>query len=161
MAAVNDDAPRVAQQDADSQSLRIWLNLLKCTNLIEERIGRHLKAEFNTRLRSFDVLAQIDREPANPTLGELSRRLMVTTGNVTSLIDRLERDGLVERRPLPNDRRSQLVRLTPAGKSLLDRMLPAHNRQLAGLLEDLGAAKRGKLEALLRDLRDCLSPAPD
>lgn len=142
---------------AQAETLRLWFNLMKCSNLIEERLGQHLKSKYDTRLRSFDVLAQIDRPPSNPTLGELSRRLMVTTGNVTFLIDRLERDGLVERRPSPNDRRSHNVYMTDKGRALFDKILPEHNQLLTQLLDDLGADNKVRLEALLNDLRQNLT----
>ncbi|MBZ0217614.1 MAG: MarR family transcriptional regulator [Fimbriimonadaceae bacterium] len=153
MNRVEDDIRINSDDEEQTEALRLWFNLMKCMNLIEERLGQHLQSNYDTRLRSFDVLAQIDRPPSNPTLGELSRRLMVTTGNVTFLIDRLEREGLVERQPSPSDRRSHTVRLTAKGRALFDEILPEHNRILKKLLHGLGAENRSSLEKLLRRLR--------
>ncbi len=88
--------------------LRTWLRALTCVRLIETQIRARLRAEFDTTLPRFDVLAQLDAARGSLTMGELSARLMVTSGNVTGLIDAMEREGLVSRRPHPSDRRSTL-----------------------------------------------------
>lgn len=110
----------------DGLDLRVWLRLLTCSTLIERQVRRRLRDEFDITLPRFDLLAQLDRAPDGLTMGALSRRLMVSNGNVTGLIDRLVEEGLVDRRPAPDDRRAHLVRLTRKGKRAFDRMTPAH-----------------------------------
>src|SRR5262249_31496869 len=109
--------------------VRTWIRLLMCSHMIESQVRGRLREEFATTLPRFDVLAQLERtfraEPRGLTMGELSRRLMVSNGNLTGLTARLLREKLVERVPSP-DRRTQRVRLTPSGKRAFDRMAAAH-----------------------------------
>src|ERR1051325_3801102 len=73
----------------DRVELKVWLRLLTCANLIENRVRGRLRETFATTLPRFDLLAQLDRAPTGLTMGELSSRLMVTNGNVTALADTL------------------------------------------------------------------------
>ena len=103
----------------DQLDLRTWLRLLTCANMIEGEVRAKLRTAFDITIARFDLLAQLDR--ADPTdrgltMGELSRRLMVTNGNVTALIDRLVGEKLVVRRADPDDRRAQIIELTPNGR---------------------------------------------
>src|SRR6478735_2858684 len=82
-------------------SLRSWLRLLECSTLVEGEVRRRLRDEFDTTLPRFDLLAQLDlaqreRVPGL-TMSELSRRLMVTNGNLTSLVERLVHERLISR----------------------------------------------------------------
>ena len=96
VAAVADPESRI--HDDHHESLRLWLRLLTCTMLIERRIRAGLREAFATTLPRFDLMAQLERNPAGLKMGELSRRLMVTGGNVTAITDQLVAEGLVERR---------------------------------------------------------------
>ena len=78
------DSETRARQD-DHIALRLWLRLLTCTNLIETQLRSKLRTDFDTTLPRFDLLAQLDREPQGLTMGVLSRRMMVSGGNVTGL----------------------------------------------------------------------------
>lgn len=138
----------------DRLELRVWLRLLTCANMIEQGVRRGLREAFEITLPRFDLLAQLDRAPEGLTMGELSRRLMVTNGNVTGLIDRLVGEGLVERRPSPSDRRAHMVRLTAAGKQAFDGMTPAHRDLVAGCFDGLKRAELGELYGLLGKLKE-------
>jgi DNA-binding MarR family transcriptional regulator len=129
--------------------LRLWLRLLTCTTLIEAEIRRRLRREFDTTLPRFDLLAQLQRAPAGLTLGEVSRRMMVSNGNVTGLAARLEEEGLVERRVSRADRRSQTLRLTPRGRREFARQSAAHEGWIAELLGGLSERERVALHGLL------------
>ncbi|TCZ58694.1 MarR family winged helix-turn-helix transcriptional regulator [Roseicella aquatilis] len=129
--------------------LRLWLRLLTCTNLIEAEIRRRLRLEFGTTLPRFDLLAQLDRAPGGLTLGEVSRRMMVSNGNVTGLAARLEEEGLIERRTSPADRRAQTLRLTPRGRREFARQSRAHEGWIAELLAGLAEEERAALHRLL------------
>ena len=98
--------------DDDHQALRLWLRLLACTNLIEAPLRQRLREQFESSLPRFDLMAQLDRHPQGLKMRELSRRLMVTGGNITGLTDRLVAESLVERRDDPSDRRAYTVALT-------------------------------------------------
>ena len=129
--------------------LRLWLRLLTCTNLVEAAIRRRLSERFDTTLPRFDLHAQLERAPDGMTLGDLSRRMMVTNGNVTSLVERLVQSGLLKRSPLPTDRRVQIVKLTPKGHSHFNRMAAVHEEWVAELF---GKLSPKEIDELLRAL---------
>jgi DNA-binding MarR family transcriptional regulator len=138
--AVMTDRESVVAED-DRLQLRLWLRLLTCTDLIEERVRGRLRTEFATSLPRFDVLAQLDRSPDGLTMGALSSRLMVSNGNVTGLIETMARDGLVERRANPADGRSALISATAAGRDLFGRMAPAHQGWIDGMMAGMSRAE--------------------
>jgi DNA-binding MarR family transcriptional regulator len=105
----------------------------------------------------FDLLANLERDDGQ-TLAELSRRMLVTAGNLTGLVDRAERDGLVERRADPRDRRLSRVFLTTKGQRLIAQVLPLHADHVGELLGGLDAGERRELRRLLGKLRDSLAP---
>jgi DNA-binding MarR family transcriptional regulator len=147
----------VAGSETGQQDLRIWLRLLACTNLIETRVRKGLRESFDTTLPRFDLMAQLSRAAGGMTMGELSRRLMVSNGNVTGLIDRLVAERLVERRTDETDRRAQRVRLTAAGRRAFDAMTPVHQAWVAEALTPLDAADKADLLSLLSKLKSALS----
>lgn len=136
--------------------LRVWLRLLACSTLIETRLRRNLAAEFGLTLPVFDILVQIDRPPLGPSMGELSKRLMVSKGSVTDLVERLERKGLVFRRSDPDDGRLQHVFLSPRAKNLLDRVIPVHDSWIRQAMQGLDADTLADLERGLGRLKDSL-----
>ena len=118
-----DAETKVSERPDDHKTeLRLWLRLLTCTTLIENEVRRRLREQFDITLPRFDLLAQLDRAPNGMTLGELSQRMMVSNGNITGLVDRLAEQGLIRRRPLPNDRRVQIVSLTAEGQKFFRSM---------------------------------------
>jgi DNA-binding MarR family transcriptional regulator len=137
--------------------LRTWLRLLACSNIIEGHIRGELREKFDTTLPRFDLLAQLDaassEAPRGLTMSELSRRLMVTNGNLTGLVDRLAREGLVARTVSPPDRRTQMISLTAAGKHALDAMTPDHATWVRDMFSGLTDADRRQLYALLGKLK--------
>ena len=144
----------------DLAALRVWLRLLACANLVEGQLRTQLRDRFDTTLARFDVLAQLDAAARDSvpglTMSELSRRLMVTNGNVTPLIERLVSEKLVNRVTSPKDRRSQIVRLTSAGKRSFDAMTPAHREWVNALFSGLSRDDREALFELLGKLRNSI-----
>lgn len=137
-AAPFDAETKVAERPADHETeLRLWLRLLTCTTLIEGEIRRRLRDTFDVTLPRFDLLAQLDKAPNGMTLGELSQRMMVSNGNVTGLVERLQAQGLIERRPSPSDRRAQLVSLTAEGRKNFRAMARTHEGWIADLFAGL------------------------
>ena len=140
-------------------ALRLWLRALTLTNMIEGRVRTRLRRKYGATLPRFDVMAALYDAPEGSSMGEVSRRLMVSNGNVTGIVERLGREGLVSRRTRPEDRRSQVVRLTDAGRAAFEEMAGAHeawiSSMLSGLDEEeveqlydlLGKAKRSVLES--------------
>src|SRR2546430_15467715 len=121
----------------DHQALRLWLRLLSCTVRIENKIRLRLRREFNTTLPRFDLMAQLERSAGGLRMNELSRRLMVSGGNVTGITDQLEREGLVVRTPCPGDRRAFTVKLTLTGLKRFREMAARHEQWIVELLGGL------------------------
>ncbi|SIQ44352.1 DNA-binding transcriptional regulator, MarR family [Rhizobium sp. RU35A] len=116
---------------------RLWLRMLSTTKLISTEIRKRLRAEFGATLPQFDLMAQLYRERQGLRLGELSRRTMVTNGNITGLVERLEADGLVVRETPSDDRRVTVARLTEAGLRTFAAMADAHEAWLRDLMSDV------------------------
>jgi DNA-binding MarR family transcriptional regulator len=143
--------------DDDHASLRLWLRLLSCTATIERHVRERLRLRFDTTLPRFDMMAQLNREPRGLKMSELSRRLMVTGGNVTGLTDQLVAEGLVVRRGIPGDRRAYNVRLTPKGKRQFDAMAVEHERWVIDLLNEIPAEERAVLFESLGHLKSAIA----
>ena len=156
-------ALRAARTDLETRAsddhhlaLKVWLRLLTCTTRLESAIRARLRAEFGTTLPRFDLMAQLERAPGGLTMSELSRRLMVTGGNITGITDMLEAEGLVARVAHPTDRRAYTVKLTPAGRRLFARMASAHERWIIELLGGLDAAEQEQMYRTLARLKQHL-----
>ncbi|HEX6361480.1 MAG TPA: MarR family transcriptional regulator [Albitalea sp.] len=145
--------------DDHHQAVKLWLRLLACTNRVEGVIRNRLRSDFGTTLPRFDLLSQLEREPAGLTMGELSQRLMVTGGNVTGITDQLEAEGLVKRAPHPTDRRAFAVQLTPAGRRLFRRMATVHEQWVIELFAGWSAEEKSQVYALLAGLKRHLAAA--
>ena len=143
--------------DAHHQSLRLWLRLLTCTQLIEGEVRTRLRRDFAITLPRFDLMAQLERHPAGLRMGELSQRLMVTGGNVTGITDQLEAEGLVKRAAHPTDRRAFAVQLTPAGRRVFRRMAAVHEQWVIELFAGWSADEKAQVYALLAGLKQHLA----
>ena len=130
-------------------SLRLWLRLLSCTTRVEDKIRQKLRESFDITLPRFDLMAQLERHPDGLSMGELSRRMMVTGGNITTIVDQLEKEKLVLREVGANDRRSFTVKLTQAGKDAFTDMAIAHEAWVADMFEGLSVDQQSQLYTLL------------
>jgi len=139
------------------QAIKLWLRMLTCTNRITSKIRSRLRENFNTTLPRFDLLAQLERHPEGLKMSELSKRMMVTTGNVTGITDQLEAEGLVRREVDPSDRRSFVVKLTPEGRRLFGEMAAVHEGWVIELFEGLSSEEKETLYALLGKLKQHLN----
>lgn len=133
--------------------LRVWVRLLSCATTIEKRLRRKFAEQFETTLPRFDVMASLDRFEEGQTMGELSRALLVSNGNVTAIVKQLQAGGLLTYRTDPQDRRSARVTLTPAGKALFAEMAAAHHGWVTEALADFEPDKQRQLFDLLADLK--------
>ncbi len=154
----NTDMEQRAHADHHA-SLRLWLRLLSCTTRIEDTIRQRLREQFGITLPRFDLMAQLEREPDGLAMGEVSRRMMVTGGNVTTIVDQLEREQLVQRLPVPGDRRSYRLSLTEAGRNTFATMAQAHQAWVRELLSPLSSKEQSQLAALLGTLKTA-NPRP-
>jgi len=137
----------------DHHALRLWLRMLTCANLIEGEIRSRLRNDFDTTLPRFDLMAQLQRAPKGMKMGELSRHMMVTNGNITGITDQLEKEGLVVRTKVESDRRSSLIKLTPQGKKSFARMARAHENWVKSMFAELPEASRNALFQALGELK--------
>jgi len=151
------DRESAARAD-DHRALRLWLRLLTCTQLIERVVRRRLRERFGTTLPRFDLMSQLERNPEGLKMNELSRRLMVTGGNVTGIVDQLAREGLVER-AADADRRAFRVHLTRTGRRAFGEMARAHEAWIVEILAGLTQRDHEGLLALLAKLKQsCAGP---
>ncbi len=138
--------------------LRLWLRLLTCSTLIEGEIRTRLRDTFGVTLPRFDLMAQLDRAPDGMTLSDVSRRMMVSNGNVTGLVERLVESGHLERRVSAQDRRAQVIRLTDLGRAEFRAMAAAHEAWIADMFSGL---TRPELDELMRLLAKTKTSARD
>ena len=131
------------------EALRLWLRMLTCTQLVEKQIRAGLRDQFGTTLPRFDLMAQLERTQDGLKMNELSRRMMVTGGNVTGIVAQLLDDGLVERSVDSVDRRASVVRLTDRGRDLYRAMADEHETWIIEFVEGLSEAGQPRLERLL------------
>lgn len=134
--------------NGDAQlALSVWVRLLKAYGLMLREVRRRVPEALT--LPQFDVLAQLHRRPEGMTPRELTRELLVTAGNLTGIVTRLRRLGLVERQPVPGDRRAVRIHMTGRGRRVMRRAIPRHRRDVRRLLAHLRAPELARLRDLL------------
>ena len=134
---------------APKDRLRLWLRLLKVVRGIEHQVRDNLRRDFDTTLPRFDVLSALSRHPDGLKMSQLSDVLRVSNGNVTGIADRLGDEGLVERVPVPGDRRAMILRITSAGQSEFARQALAHESWINEMLQDVTAEDARAMAARL------------
>jgi DNA-binding MarR family transcriptional regulator len=141
----------------DRSSVRVWLRLLSCTMAIEKEVQRRF-AERGMTLPRFDVLAALDRH-GELNMGALSQALLVSNGNVTQLVQKLVREGLVEMHKPPADRRSSIVRLTSEGREMFGRLARAHQDWIDQMVGGLDYTQRERIYVALGSLKMSIAKA--
>lgn len=137
----------------DALDLRLWLRMQTCATLVENRIRSQMRTGFDTTLPRFDLMAQLAGAPRGIKMSDLSRRMMVTNGNITGITDQLERDGLVERIKVATDRRSCLIRLTARGRQSFRRMARVYQDGISEMFKGLPANRQQQLYDLLGEVK--------
>ena len=145
--------------DDHRAELRLWLRLLSCANLVEGDVRRRLRADFEVTLPRFDLLAQLARAPEGMTMGDLSRRMMVSNGNLTALVGRMVLSGHVDRRASAADKRAQMVRLTARGRRDFARLAARHGDWIAELFAGLDKRDVEALSLLLAKMKSGVQSA--
>jgi DNA-binding MarR family transcriptional regulator len=158
MRIVKEDSVQVSDMETrltqdHHQSLRLWLRMLSCTVMIEGEIRSRLRSEFGITLPRFDLMAQLERHPEGLRMGELSKRMMVTGGNITGITDQLEQEKLVVRVADLKDRRAYSVKLTAAGRRAFKRMAIVHEEWIAEMFSGLQSEQKGNLFDLLSQVK--------
>ncbi len=143
-----DAETKAAEQPEDHRDeLRLWLRLLTCSTLIEGEVRRRLRDRFDVTLPRFDLMAQLDKAPDGMTLSDVSKRMMVSNGNVTGLVERLVESGHLDRRVSDTDRRAQVISLTDLGRAEFRTMAAEHEAWIADVFAGLS---RREMEELMR-----------
>ena len=146
------------EQGRSKETLRTWLRLLSCETVIEQEVRSRLRDEFSITLPQFDVLSELEHADSPLTMSELSRELMVSNGNVTGVIDRLEKSGLVKRSRPEYDRRVQHIELTRKGRHSFGKMAKQHELWINELLSNLSGNELRELQRLLLKMRRSADP---
>jgi MarR family transcriptional regulator, 2-MHQ and catechol-resistance regulon repressor len=136
--------------DAEERALSAYVKLARAANtaLAYARVGLE---DAGLSLGQFAVLEGLYHVgPLN--LGDLARRILTSSGNLTLVVDNLEKRGLVKRRQQGGDKRFVLATITPAGRRLIARIFPQHARRITEVMERLSPADQEKLGALCRKL---------
>ena len=136
------------------EALRLWLRMLTCTQIVEKQVRGQLRERFDTTLPRFDLMAQLERAPDGLKMNELSRRMMVTGGNVTGITDQLVTEGLVERIDVEGDRRACRVRLTARGRKQFQEMARQHEGWIVEAFGGLSDKEIATLHKLLGKVKD-------
>lgn len=139
-----DSTPRTADQE---RALKLWVVLSRAREAVASHL-HHDVARHDLTLTEFGIL-EVLYHKGPMLLGEVQRRILVSSGGVTYLIDRLERKGLVERRACPEDRRARYAALTDAGEELIRQIFPEHAERLEELVGVLSVEEQqAAIEAL-------------
>ena len=132
--------------------LKMWIRLLGVTRAAESHLREFLRVQHDTTLPRFDVMAALYRRREGVTMSELSRMLLVSNGNATTVVDRLENDGLVRRTPSETDRRTVFVALTPEGLCQFEGLAIQHEAEVSQLFANLSEADLDVLTDILKKM---------
>lgn len=138
-------------------TLRLWLRMLSLTNMIEGRLRQNLRTTYEVTLPRFDVMAALYDRPDGSSMGEIAHRLLVTNGNVTAIVDRLEKEGVVCRQQRKEDRRRHIVKLTYAGRESFESMAKELEGWVACMLSELDEHEIIHLAELLSKVKRSIS----
>lgn len=136
--------------DLSKRRLKMWIRLLGVTRSSENTLREYLRVNHATTLPRFDVMAALFRRRDGVTMSELSRMLLVSNGNATAVVDRLEADGLVRRTQSAADRRTVFVALTPEGLTAFEAMAQSHEAEVDKLFASLSETDLDTLTDILK-----------
>jgi len=134
----------------ETSGIHLWLVLWKAARSLEAHSERSIEG-FDMCRSDFGVLEALLHKGPMPVNG-LGAKVLLTSGSITTAVDRLERRGLVERRDDPNDRRARIVHLTGAGRKTIAGIFPSHEQAMEQAASALAHDERIALLALLRKL---------
>lgn len=140
----------VARDPALARSLKLWVVLARAYAAVGARIAADV-GEHGLTVTEFGIMEALHHK-GPLLLGEIQRKVLVTSGGITYLVDRLVEKGLVRREACPTDRRARYAVLTPAGTRLIARIFPAHAQEIRAAVAGLGAREQEEAIALLRRL---------
>ena len=136
--------------ELSKRRLKMWIRLLGVTRAAESHLREHLRVNHATTLPRFDVMAALWRRREGVTMSELSRMLLVSNGNATTVVDRLEADGFVRRTPSETDRRTVFVALTPEGLAEFEGLAVGHEAEVSKLFSGISEADLDAMTEILK-----------
>lgn len=143
----------VVTEPLSKRRLKMWIRLLGVTRAGESHLREFLRVNHDTTLPRFDVMAALFRSREPVTMSALSRMLLVSNGNATAVVDRLETDGLVRRVPSATDRRTVHVALTESGRKRFEQLAAEHEREVNALYSNLSEKDIDTLTGILKRMR--------
>ena len=143
--------------DSNSESknsLRLWLHLLKCTKQLEQEMSERFRESHSSTISRFDVMAHLSQAgKTGLTTSVLAASLLASKGNITRLLDRMEQDGLLERKASTDDKRVSRVYLSDKGDSMFGQMAQDHENWALEVFEDISIEERDELLLLIIKIR--------
>src|SRR6266446_1126997 len=132
----------------DTSGTHLWLVMMKAHRTLERVATRSIESS-EVGLSDFAVMEMLLHKGPQP-VNEIGRRVELTSGAITTAVDRLESRGLVTREAHPSDRRARIVRLTPAGKEQAAKIFAGHKAAMDVAASALSKTERATLIALLK-----------
>lgn len=140
--------------DLPTRRLRTWIRLLRLTRATENHLREYLRVKHTTTLPRFDVMAALHRVNGPMMMSELSRQLLVSNGNATAVVERLEKEGLARRVPGEGDRRVVLAELTDKGRAVFETQAADHRAEVDRLFAMLGHEELNALRDILHRVEE-------
>ena len=131
-------------------SLKTWVKLARSFNTINKVVNEEINT-YGVTPSQFGVLEALYHLGDMP-IGKLGEKILVTGGNMTVILDNLEKQGYIERIKSPTDRRSLFIKLTEKGKTLIDQVFPGHKLFVAEIISVLTEEEQIVLGSLLKKL---------
>ena len=136
--------------DLSKRRLKMWIRLLAVTRSAENHLREHLRTAHASTLPRFDVMAALYRRKDGVTMSELSRMILVSNGNATAVVDRLESGGLVRRTQSESDRRTYFVALTAAGLAEFESLAAGHEAEVGKVFAGVCGEDLDRLTEILK-----------
>lgn len=135
---------------AQNRALKLFVVLSRANRAVEEHMAGDIKRHGLTPVEFAVMEALYHKGPM--LLGEVQRKILLSSGGITYVVDRLEEKQLVERQECPGDRRARFAALTKQGESLMRRIFPLHAEAIERAMAGLGAREQEELTGLLKKL---------
>ena len=133
----------------DDYRMRAWLAMVGCFTSVERSLRRRFSSAFRASLPRYDVLTALMQFPGGLTMGQLASKLMVSKGNITGVVRRLQQTAYVKQSRLRADRRVQVVTLTAKGKELWRKMNDEYRAVIEDVLSDMSVSDTRSLTRML------------
>jgi MarR family 2-MHQ and catechol resistance regulon transcriptional repressor len=138
------------ERSADSSGVHVWLVLMKAHRSMARHAQRSI-VSLDMCISDFGIL-EVLLHKGPQSVGEIGRRIDLTSGSITTAIDRLEQRGLVARAAHADDRRTRVVHLTPDGTARISSVFARHKEAMDRATDGLSKADRSTVIELLKKL---------